>query len=142
MRQAYFTIFERQAHKVISAGGSTDDVSAAYMESLNEQFGDSVDVSSEFQWEWVAIPHFFYSPFYCYAYSFGQLLVLSLYRRYKEEGTKFIPHYLRILKYGGSASPEHILSEAGIDIASPEFWQGGIEVVSSLMDDLDEIATD
>lgn len=139
MRQAYFTIFERQAHEIIIEGASADEVSAAYMESLREQFGDSVHVNDEFRWEWVAIPHFYYSPFYCYAYSFGQLLVFSLYQRYKEEGATFIPYYLRILKYGGSASPEHILKEAGIEIASPEFWQGGMDVVSTLIDELEEI---
>ena len=141
MRQAYFTLFEQQAHKMINEGCSTGEVSATYMEFLREQFGDSVEVSDEFQWEWVAIPHFFYSPFYCYAYSFGQLLVLSLYRRYKDEGEAFTPQYLRILDYGGSANPKHILSEAGIDIASREFWQGGLDVVSGLIDDLEEMGT-
>ena len=142
MRQAYFTMFERKAHEVIQNGGRTDEVSDVYMESLREQFGDSVVVSEEFQWEWVSIPHFFYSPFYCYAYSFGQLLVLSLYQRYKEEGPNFITQYLRILGYGGSDSPERILNEAGVDISSPDFWQGGMDVVNGLIDDLEEITID
>ena len=136
MRQAYFTMFEQQAHKMIQADASADELNRAYMDNLEEQFGDSVDLSEDFQWEWISIPHIYYSPFYCYAYSFGQLLVLAMYQRYREHGADFIPHYLKILRYGGSASPEHILSEAGIDISAPEFWQGGFNYISSLIDDL------
>ncbi|MBU37400.1 MAG: oligoendopeptidase F, partial [Anaerolineaceae bacterium] len=80
--------------------------------------------------------HIYYSPFYCYAYSFGQLLVLAMYQRYREQGAAFIPHYLKILSYGGSQSPEYILGKAGIDISAPEFWQGGFDYISRLIDEL------
>ena len=73
------------------------------MAKLQEQFGDSVEVAPEFRYEWLSIPHIYQTPFYCYAYSFGQLLVLALYRRYQEEGEAFKPGYLRLLSYGGSA---------------------------------------
>jgi oligoendopeptidase F len=140
MRQAYFTLFEQQAHKMILEDANTDELNGAYIENLKEQFGDSVVLSDEFMWEWVSIPHIYYSPFYCYAYSFGQLLVLALYQRYREQGDDFIPYYLKILSYGGSESPEYILNEAGIDISAPEFWQGGFDNISRLIDDLQATA--
>ena len=136
MRQAFFVLFERQAHHLIAGGKTSDDLRAAYMENLQQQFGDSIEMDEGFQWEWVAIPHIFQTPFYCYAYSFGQLLVLSLYQQYKKEGESFIPRYLRVLSYGGSASPEHILAEAGVDMASPAFWQGGFEVIRGMVEQL------
>ena len=136
MRQAYFTLFEQRAHTMIQEGASVDELNRAYMENLEDQFGDSVELSEEFQWEWVSIPHIYFSPFYCYAYSFGQLLVLAMYQRYREQGAAFTPHYLKILSYGGSRSPEHILSEAGIDISAPGFWQGGFDYISGLIDEL------
>ena len=137
MRQAYFTLFEQQAHKMIKEHASADELNKAYMNNIVEQFGDSVEISEEFQWEWVSIPHIYYSPFYCYAYSFGQLLVLALYQRYREEGVNFIPHYLKILSYGGSQSPEYILNESGIDISRSEFWQGGFDYIKEMIDELD-----
>ncbi|HCU80851.1 MAG: oligoendopeptidase F [Chloroflexi bacterium] len=141
MRQAYFTLFEQQAHKMIQEHAGIDELNKAYMDNIAEQFGESIDISEEFQWEWVSIPHIYYSPFYCYAYSFGQLLVLALYQRYREEGVKFIPQYLRILSYGGSQSPEYILNESGIDITKPEFWQGGFNYIEEMINELDNSAT-
>ena len=139
MRQAYFTIFERQAHELIQAHASVDELNAAYLESLKEQFGDSLELTDDFKHEWVAIPHIYDVPFYTYAYSFGQLLVYALYQRYQEQGDAFKPQYLKILSYGGSASPTHVLGEAGIDMASPDFWQGGFDFLSRLVDEIEEL---
>jgi oligoendopeptidase F len=136
MRQAYFALFERQAHEMIQAGATVGELADAYMQNLKEQFGDSLEMSDEFRWEWVSIPHIYQVPFYVYAYSFGKLLVLSLYKQFKEEGEAFKPRYLKILEAGGSDSPERILSEAGIDIRRAEFWQGGFDVISELVDQL------
>jgi oligoendopeptidase F len=136
MRQAYFVLFERQAHHLIAAGQTTHDLRQVYLQNLNEQFGDAVDVDEMFQWEWVSVPHIYQVPFYCYAYTFGNLLVLSLYQRYKEEGASFIPRYLKILSYGGSASPAHILTEAGVDMAAAGFWQGGFDVIRGMVNQL------
>ena len=86
LRQAFFALFERQAHEMILQGASVDELSEAYLENLRSQFGDSVEVTDEFRWEWVSIPHIYHTPFYVYAYSFGQLLVLSLYRQYRQKG--------------------------------------------------------
>jgi oligoendopeptidase F len=136
MRQAFFVLFERRAHRLVSEGKTTDDLRRVYFENLTEQFGDAVEVDDMFQWEWVSIPHIYVTPFYCYAYSFGQLLVLALYQRYKEEGKTFVPAYLKLLAYGGSASPGFLLSEVGVDMNSAEFWQGGFDVISGMIDRL------
>jgi oligoendopeptidase F len=137
LRQAYFVLFEIEAHAAIRAGRSTEELSDLYMEKLREQFGDSVDVAPEFRYEWLSIPHIYQTPFYCYAYSFGQLLVLALYRRFQEAGEAFKPGYLRLLSYGGSARPEHILAEVGIDMTDRSFWQGGFDLVRERIDELE-----
>ena len=137
LRQAYFVLFEVEAHDAIRAGRSTDELCELYLGKLREQFGDSVDVAPEFRYEWLSIPHIYQTPFYCYAYSFGQLLVLALYRRYQEEGEAFKPGYLRLLSYGGSARPENILAEVGIDVADRSFWQGGFDLVRARIDELE-----
>jgi oligoendopeptidase F len=80
MRQAYFTMFEIKAHKAIADQGATiDKVAEIYLNNLTEQFDDSIDISRDFQWEWLHIPRMYHTPFYCYAYSFGNLVVMSLY---------------------------------------------------------------
>jgi oligoendopeptidase F len=139
MRQAYFALFERQAHDLVQSGSSVDDLSAAYLENLAEQLGDAVEVSDEFRWEWVSIPHIFSVPFYVYAYAFGQLLVLALYQQYRQEGEAFKPRYIQILSAGGSMSPAQLLSEAGIDISRADFWQGGFAVIRGLVEQLEAI---
>lgn len=141
MRQAYFTLFEIEAHKAIGEQDVTiDQVSRIYSDNLSEQFGDSIQVADEFQWEWVYIPHFYHTPFYCYAYSFGNLLVLSLYRQYKLEGKSFVPKYFGILAAGGSRKPEELLMEAGFDISGKEFWQQGFDLVREKIQQLKGLA--
>jgi len=136
MRQAFFVNFERTAHAAIMDNRSPEELHGLYMENLKEQFGDSLDIAPEFQYEWISIPHIYNTPFYCYAYSFGQLLVLSLYRRYQQEGDAFKPGYMKLLAYGGSARPEEILQEVNIDITSKAFWQGGFDVIRDMIDEL------
>ena len=137
LRQAFFVIFEKTAHQAIQENASPQELNRLYLENLQEQFGDSVEVSDEFQYEWISIPHIYHTPFYCYAYSFGQLLVLSLYRRYQLEGDAFKPGYLKLLARGGSARPQEILEEAGIDMTDPDFWQAGFDVIREMIDDLE-----
>ena len=137
LRQAFFVIFEKTAHQAIQENASPQELNRLYLENLQEQFGDSVEVSDEFQYEWISIPHIYHTPFYCYAYSFGQLLVLSLFRRYQLEGDTFKPGYLKLLARGGSARPQEILEEAGIDMTDPDFWQAGFDVIREMIDDLE-----
>lgn len=139
MRQAYFAIFERQAHAAIHEGAAVDDVSDLYLETLEDQFGDSLDLDDAYRHEWVAIPHIYKSPFYVYAYAFGQLLVLSLYQQFQQEGESFKPRYLEILAAGGSDAPICILERAGIDVHSADFWQGGFDVLWALLEELEEM---
>ena len=139
MRQAYFALFEREAHELVRQDSSADQLAEAYLANLKKQFGDAVEVSDEFRWEWVSIPHIYQVPFYVYAYAFGQLLVMSLYRQYKAEGEAFKPRYLKILSAGGSQAPAQILSEAGIDVYSASFWQGGFNVIGDMLDQLEAI---
>ncbi|HEY5903508.1 MAG TPA: M3 family oligoendopeptidase [Anaerolineales bacterium] len=138
-RQAWFAMFERRAHEMILKNASVDEISAMYFENLKEQFGGSVSVSDEFRWEWVGVPHFFHVPFYVYAYAFGKLLVLSLYRQFKAEGEAFKPKYRRILAAGGSEAPAKILGAEGIDIRSAAFWQGGFDVIREQVDELEKL---
>ena len=129
LRQSFFTIFEVDAHKQIGEGTTIDEISKTYLKNLKVQFGNSVSLSEDFAIEWSCIPHFYHTPFYCYAYSFGNLLALSLFQRYKKEGKDFVPAYIDILAAGGSKKPEKLLSEHGFDITSPKFWQEGFDYV-------------
>lgn len=139
LRQAYFVRFEKAAHAAILDGRSPEHLHELYSGLLAEQLGDAVAVDPEFRYEWVGIPHIYHTPFYCYAYSFGQLLVLALYRRYQEEGEAFVPGYLRLLAHGGSARPEQILAEVGVDPSDAEFWRGGFRVVADMVAELESL---
>ena len=130
LRQSFFTIFEVDAHKQIGKGTTVDEISNTYLQNLKEQFGTSISISDDFSTEWSCIPHFYHTPFYCYAYSFGNLLALSLFQRYKKEGNDFVPSYIEILSAGGSKKPEKLLLEHGFDISSPKFWQEGFDYIN------------
>jgi oligoendopeptidase F len=139
MRQAFFTIFEIEAHKkIVEQSVTIDNISEFYMDNLKTQFGDSILISDDFKWEWLYIPHFFHTPFYCYAYSFGNLLVLSLYQQYLDEGKSFISKYLKILSAGGSEKPEKLLGNSGFNITDATFWQQGFDLIKMKIDSLKE----
>jgi oligoendopeptidase F len=140
VRQAYFVLFEKTAHDMIAKGATARDLSAAYLDTLRQQFGRAVPVPDEFRWEWLSIPHIFGSPFYCYAYSFGNLLVLALYQQYRKQGQAFVPKYLNLLATGGSKSPEAILAEVGVDIRSASFWQAGFDTIAEMVRELEQTA--
>jgi len=131
IRQSFFTIFEVDAHEQIGKGTTIDEISSTYLQNLKTQFGNAVTISNDFAIEWSCIPHFYHTPFYCYAYSFGNLLALSLFQRYKKEGKDFVPSYISILSAGGSRKPEKLLAEHGLDIKSPKFWQEGFDYVEN-----------
>lgn len=140
LRQAYFVRFEREAHRIIGEGGTMDDLCGVYLSELRQQFGRAVAIPDEFRWEWLAIPHLFASPFYCYAYSFGNLLVLALYGLYRAQGESFVPRYLDLLAAGGSRSPESLLKDFGVDIRSEAFWQTGFETIRGMVRELEATA--
>mgnify|MGYP003350362227 CR=1 FL=1 len=106
------------------------------MKNLKTQFADSIELSDDFAIEWSCIPHFYHTPFYCYAYSFGNLLSLSLFQMYQREGRQFEKTYIEILAAGGSQKPETLLSQYGIDISSAKFWQDGFDYIKSQVKEL------
>lgn len=137
LRQAYFVRFEKTAHQMIGEGATGDQLAKTYLAELRQQFGKAVKVPDEFQWEWLTIPHIFASPFYCYAYSFGNLLVLALYRKYQTEGAAFVPKYLDLLATGGSEPPATILRKVGVDMTSEAFWQSGFDTIAEMVGQLE-----
>ena len=139
MRQSYFTIFEKDAHELIGMGTTIEEISKIYLKNLKDQFGDSVKLTEDFEIEWSCIPHFYHTPFYCYAYSFGNLLALSLFQRYKKEGNKFEKDYFEILAAGGSKKPEELLYEHGLDITSTKFWQEGFDYIKTQVKELESL---
>jgi oligoendopeptidase F len=138
LRQNYFIKFEIVAHEMLSSGTTHQELSNKYLSLLKEQFGDSVKINSEFEHEWAYIPHIYHSPFYCYAYNFGELLSLALFARYKKEGKAFVPKFEKILSAGGSVDPVKLLQSINVDITSPKFWQEGFSIIKDWVEMLEK----
>jgi len=139
-RQNMFSRFEMETHKRISDSiMSSEDLCTLYKEELSLMFGDSVELSDEYKWEWSAIPHIFEWCFYVYAYNFGNLLVMALYQQYLEEGDSFIPKLKDVLRMGSFSSPEEITAIVGADITSEDFWRKSLTYIESLIDELEEL---
>ncbi len=135
-RQAGFVRFEQTAHSIIPKEVTTEEIAQIYYKQLKEQL-KGVVVPEEFKWEWLSIPHIYESPFYCYAYSFGNLLVLSLYSMYKKKSDEFVPKFTRLLSRGSSKPPIMITKEMGIDITKDKFWQQGFDLIKEMIDELE-----
>jgi oligoendopeptidase F len=104
-----------------------------WLEANGKYYGNAVEMPEGYRWGWSYIPHFIHSRFYCYSYVFGQLLVLALYRMYKDEGQSFVPRYLALLEAGGSDSPDALLKPLGVNVHDPAFWQKGFEEITGLV---------
>ena len=143
-RQVAMTRFEQALHAARREEGELplERVNELWMAANRPMFGDSVVLSEEYAWWWLYIPHFVHSPFYCYAYAFGELLVLALLRRYDEEGAAFVPRYLALLEAGGSDTPERLLGAIGLDIADPAFWKGGLDLLEELLEQAETLAAE
>jgi oligoendopeptidase F len=100
-----------------------------WAETQGEMLGDAVELTQDYRSWWSYIPHFINTPGYVYAYSYGQLLALSVYDRSLAEGASFEPRYLEMLRSGGSRSPEELGAIVGIDLADPGFWERGLDLV-------------
>lgn len=135
-RQISMFRFERRIHEARRTEGElkTERLNELWQECMGEMFGDSLSLGDEHKWTWLYIPHIVQTPFYVYAYAFGELLVLSLYARYQSEGEEFIDKYLELLKAGGSQSPQTILAKLNIDIEDPNFWQAGCDLIATNLD--------
>ena len=141
-RQIALTRFEQRLHAARRREGelSSARLGDLWMEVNAALYGDSVSLSDDYRWWWAYIPHFIHSPFYCYAYGFGELLVLALYELYREQGGDFIPRYLDMLAAGGSEAPAVLLARLGVDVSQPQFWQRGLGVIRRLVEEARQLA--
>jgi oligoendopeptidase F len=141
-RQTAMNRFEDLAHTARHDEGelAVERIGDLWAQSQEELLGDSVDVTEGYRGWWSYVPHFIGTPGYVYAYAYGQLLALSVYGRYLEEGEPFVPRYLELLAAGGSRSPEDLGAIAGLDLADPEFWNDGLKLVRAQLDAAEEAA--
>jgi oligoendopeptidase F len=137
-RQMYFVIFEMWAHEKIKDGVTKKEMDDYYYSLLKEQFG-SMEIPEIFAHEWNYIPHIHHTPFYCYGYAWGHLLVLSLFAMYKKQGAKFVDKYIKFLSAGSNGSIPEIMKIVGADAKSEEFWQQGFEIIKSEIEELRKI---
>jgi len=130
-RQTAMNRFEDAVHSHRRSEGelSVDDFSEHWARTQEELLGDAVEITDDYRIWWSYIPHFIGSPGYVYAYAYGQLLALSVYGRYREEGEPFVPSYIEMLAAGGSRSPEELAEIAGLDLTDPGFWKAGLDLV-------------
>ena len=130
-RQTAMNRFEELVHTARRGEGelSVDRFGELWHQSQAELLGDAVEITDGYRMWWSYVPHFIGTPGYVYAYAYGQLLALSVYRRYLEEGEEFVPRYLELLAAGGSRSPEDLAAIAGLDLADPSFWAKGLDLV-------------
>jgi oligoendopeptidase F len=124
--------FEDRVHTARRGEGelSVERFGELWYETQHELLGDSVEISEGYRSWWSYVPHFIGSPGYVYAYSYGQLLALSVYRLYEERGDEIVPGYLEMLASGGSRSPEELGRLVGVDLADPTFWDSGLDLVA------------
>ncbi len=141
-RQMAMNRFEHLMHTRRRAEGelSVDRIAELWSESQAEMFGDSVQMTEGYRMWWSYVPHFINTPGYVYAYAYGQLLALSVYGRYLEEGPSFAPDYLGLLAAGGSRKPEDLAAMVGIDLADPGFWDSGLRLVEDQLRAAEELA--
>jgi len=141
IRQITYINFELAAHARRAEGVATDEeYSAIWLEELRRAMGPDVQLDPERDgWWWIMVPHFIFARFYCYAYAFGKLLTLSLFGLWRQRGDEFVAQYQELLGSGGSRPPAELVDALGLDLADPEFWQRGLDVLSGYMDQLEEL---
>jgi len=139
-RQTVLTRFEERLHQQRRTGLLTDkEICELWLEENGRLFGDAVDMIDAYRWGWIYISHFIHTRFYCYSYTFAELLVLALYREYQLKGAAFLPGYAAILASGGSLSPADTAALAGVDISAPGFWQNGYDILAELIAELRQL---
>ncbi len=141
-RQVVLTRFEQSLHAVRQKQGEldADAIGALWMKTNQAMFGDVVTFTDGYTSWWSYIGHFIRSPFYCYAYSFGELLVLALFQKYKQDGGAFVPKYLELLASGGSAAPHKLLAKLGVDVTDPKFWELGLRLLGEMVGEAEKLA--
>lgn len=140
-RQTVLTRFEQAAHAARKKTRITSEqLCDFWWEENGRLYGDAAEMLPMYRWGWSYIPHFVHTPFYCYAYVFGELLVLSLYRMYQEQGAAFVPRYLQLLRSGSKFPPGELLKRVGADIEDAAFWQKGLDVLAEMVKKAETLA--
>jgi oligoendopeptidase F len=141
-RQVVLTRFEQALHKARQERGelTTEQINELWMSANQPMYGKAVRLTEGYAWWWLYIGHFIRAPFYCYAYAFGELLVLALIEMYRREGEAFVPRYLDLLAAGGSEAPDVLLGRLGVNVADPGFWELGLKLLGGMVDQAEELA--
>ena len=141
-RQVVLTRFEQSLHAARKEQGelSATAINDLWMRANQGMFGDVVEMTDGYRWWWSYIGHFIRSPFYCYAYAFGELLVLALYQKYRQDGPAFVPRYLELLASGGIDAPHVLLAKLGVDVTDPAFWELGLRLLGDMVAEAERLA--
>jgi oligoendopeptidase F len=139
VRQIAFCEFERQVHDERKNGEiSSERLCEIWIGVQKDSLGPAIRYEDEYKYFWAYIPHFIHSPFYVYAYAFGDCLVNSLYKVYQDKPDGFVPKYIDMLKAGGTLRHKELLAPFGLDASNSDFWQGGLDIISSFIDKLED----
>lgn len=141
-RQVVLTRFEQALHQARRAEGelAAERINALWLDTNRPMHGSAVQLTEGYAWWWLYIGHFIRSPFYCYAYAFGELLVLALVQKSKEEGPSFVPKYMELLSAGGSDAPHRLLAKLGVDVTDPAFWEQGLRLLGNMVAEAESLA--
>jgi oligoendopeptidase F len=141
-RQVVLTRFEQALHKARREEGelTTEQINALWLQANRPMHGEVVKLTDGYGWWWMYIGHFIHVPFYCYAYAFGELLVLALVQKYKQEGSAFVPKYLDMLSRGGSEAPHVLVGRLGVDVTDPGFWGLGLRLLDDMVTEAEKLA--
>jgi oligoendopeptidase F len=141
-RQVAMNRFEDRVHSRRRESGelTVDDFAELWLSSQTDLLGDSVELSEDYGSWWSYVPHFIDTPGYVYAYAYGHLLALSVYRRYEELGDALVPSYLELLRAGGSMPPEELGAIVGVDLTDPGFWSSGLDLIERQLEAAEEAA--
>lgn len=140
MRQISFYEFESRLHEARRSGElSAEDIGCIWREAVGEGLGPAVRLGKEFENFWCYVPHFVHSPFYVYAYAFGDALVNALYGLYLRNADEFADKYLELLRAGGSRRHPELLAPFGLDLRDPSFWKIGLDLIEETIDEAESI---
>jgi oligoendopeptidase F len=138
VRQIAFYTFEREVHTARRQGElTTPDLNRIWLDVSKESLGPAIRLNDGYEIFWAYIPHFIHSPFYVYAYAFGDCLVNSLYAQYERANEGFAERYLELLKAGGSKHHSELLAPFGLDARDPKFWSLGLSMIERLISELE-----
>ncbi len=141
-RQVSMNRFEDAIHTKRREDGelATAEFSSLWRQTQQAIYGDSVELTQEYDLWWSYIPHFLHTPGYVYAYAFGELLVLALYEEYTGQKNGFAEKYVEMLRTGGADWPENVVAKTGLDISEPDFWNKGLSIIEEMIEQAETLA--